>query len=164
MSSYAARGIGGACGAILSRCCEGNGQRQDGECEDSLIHIAVVLKKGLTFVCESKDSVFETTGNEVISYFGMGISLNMVSEGKRKAMFLFVKKSHSFHLKHWLCCFFIFEKMRQIFVDFIVQSRKEICKESLLSCFSALTFSRLFCHLWLLRVSFVVFDLVICGI
>jgi hypothetical protein len=118
----------------------------------------------LTFVCESKDSVFETTGNEVISYFGMGISLNMVSEGNNKAMFLFVKKSHSFRLKHWLCCFFLFEKTRQIFVDFIVQSRKEICKEYLLSPFSALTFSRQFCHLWLLRLSFVVFDLVICGI
>ena len=60
--------------------------------------------------------------------------------------------------------FFLFEKTRQIFVDFIVQSRKEICKESLLLCFSAFTFGWKICHLWLLRVSFVVFDLVICGI
>ena len=58
---------------------------------------------------------------------------------------------------------FIYEKPRQIFVSFSVQSRKGICKESLLLPFSTLTFLRLFCHLWLLRVSFVAFEGVICG-
>jgi len=56
------------------------------------------------------------------------------------------------------------EKTRQIYVNFSDQSRKEICKESLLSSFLTLTFSRQFCHLWLLRMSLVAFDLVICGI
>jgi hypothetical protein len=56
------------------------------------------------------------------------------------------------------------EKTRQILVSFSIQSRKEMCKESLLSYFSPFIFSRQFCHLWLLRVSLVAFDLVICGI
>ena len=56
------------------------------------------------------------------------------------------------------------ELLLQILVSFFVQSRKEMCKEYLLSPFPALTFLRQFCHLWLLRVSFVVFDLVISGI
>ena len=55
------------------------------------------------------------------------------------------------------------EKTRQILVSFSVQSRKEMCKESLLSCFSPFIFSRQFCHLWLLRVSLVAFDLLIWG-
>ncbi len=59
---------------------------------------------------------------------------------------------------------FSYEKPRQIFVDFSVQSRNEICKEYLLLCFSAFTFCWPSCHLWLLRMSFVAFDLVICGI
>ena len=59
---------------------------------------------------------------------------------------------------------FVFEKSLQIFVNFSIHSRKEICKESLLSRFSTFTFWGQNCHLWLLRVSFVVFDLVICGI
>ena len=63
-----------------------------------------------------------------------------------------------------LSLLFSYEKLRQIFVDFSVQSRKEMCKESLLSYFSAFTFSWQICHLWLLRVSFVAFDLVISGI
>ena len=63
-----------------------------------------------------------------------------------------------------LSLLFSYEKPRQIFVDFFVQSRKEICKESLLSCFSALTFGWQICNLWLLRVSFVAFDFVISGI
>ena len=57
-----------------------------------------------------------------------------------------------------------YEKMRQILVRFSVQSRKEMSKESLLSCLYSLTFSWRICHLWLLRVSYVAFDLVICGI
>ena len=48
-----------------------------------------------------------------------------------------------------------YEKMRQILVSFSVQSRKEMCKESLLSCFDSLTFSWWICQLWLLRVSYV---------
>ena len=56
------------------------------------------------------------------------------------------------------------EKTQQILVNFFVQSRKGMCKESLLSPFSTLTFLQQFCHLWLLRLSFVAFDLVICGI
>ena len=63
-----------------------------------------------------------------------------------------------------LSLLFSYEKLRQIFVDFSVQSRKEMCKESLLSCFSVFTFDWQISHLWLLRLSFVVFDLVICGI
>jgi hypothetical protein len=57
-----------------------------------------------------------------------------------------------------------YEKLRQNLVNFFVQSRKEIYKESLLPHSHSSTFSRKNCHLWLLRVSFVVFDLVICGI
>ena len=63
-----------------------------------------------------------------------------------------------------LSLLFSYEKPRQIFVDFSVQSRKELCKELLLPSFSVFTFDWQICHLWLLRVSFVVFDLVICGI
>jgi hypothetical protein len=66
--------------------------------------------------------------------------------------------------QQWCQLFFIYEKPRQIVVIFSVQSRKEICKESLLPPFSTLTFLRLFCHLWLLRLSFVAFDLVISGL
>ena len=61
-------------------------------------------------------------------------------------------------------CLFSFEKIRQILVNFSVQSRKEMCKEKLLLPFSTFTFGWQICHLWLLRVSFVVFDLVISGI
>ena len=64
----------------------------------------------------------------------------------------------------FLSLLFSYEKPRQIFVDFSVQSRKEMCKELLLFCFSVFTFDWQICHLWLLRVSFVVFDLVISGI
>ena len=56
-----------------------------------------------------------------------------------------------------------YEKTRQILVSFSVQSRKEICKESLLSRFSPFTFSRQFCHLWLLRVSYVANEPLTCG-
>ena len=55
------------------------------------------------------------------------------------------------------------EKTRQNLVSFSVQSRKEICKESLLSRFSPFTFSRQFCHLWLLRVSYVANEPLTCG-
>ena len=63
-----------------------------------------------------------------------------------------------------LSLLFSYEKPQQILVDFSVQSRKEMCKDLLLFCFSVFTFEWQICHLWLLRVPFVVFDLVICGI
>jgi hypothetical protein len=59
---------------------------------------------------------------------------------------------------------YCFEKSRQNLVNFFVQSRKRKCKESLLPYSRPFTFCWQICHLWLLRVSFVAFDLVICGI
>ena len=57
-----------------------------------------------------------------------------------------------------------YEKTRQIFVNFFVRSRKGICKEKLLLKSFRFTFGWQICHLWLLRVSFVASDSLICGI
>lgn len=39
-----------------------------------------------------------------------------------------------------------------------------MCKENLLSCFNAFIFYKQICHLWLLRVSDVASEALICGI
>ena len=77
----------------------------------------------------------------------------------------FVPNNEANYLLSKKCLIFIiFEKTRQIFVNFFMQSRKRLCKEKLPSRSSTFTFRHKICHLWLLRLSFVAFDLVICGI
>ena len=61
-------------------------------------------------------------------------------------------------------CINYYEFLLQNLVNFIVQSRVEIVVEKRFLCSFPSTFEEWICHLWLLRLSFVVFDLVICGI
>ena len=61
-------------------------------------------------------------------------------------------------------CINYYEFLLQMLVNFIVRSRVEIGVKSRFSCSFPLTSEELVCHLWLLRLSFVAFDLVISGI
>ena len=80
------------------------------------------------------------------------------------SFFICASNEANYHLSKKRFIFIVFEKIRQIFVNFFMQSRKRLCKEKLLLPHSTFTFCWQICHLWLLRLSFVAFDLVICGI
>ena len=80
------------------------------------------------------------------------------------SFFMCTSNEANYYLSKKRLIFIVFEKTRQIFVNFFMQSRKRLCKEKLLSRSSTFTWCWQTCHLWLLRLSFVAFDLVICGI